>query len=358
MRALAGAFCLAVGLLTPASAQRPDDEVRAALVASAEREGALQVLSTTDTAEVSDLLADFRALYPGIELEYGKRSSGELYGALVRDAAAGTGSADLLWSSAMDLQIKLVNDGYAQAYASPETGSLPEWAVWRDEAYGVTAEPVVMVYNKRLVPETDIPRTHADLLKLLTAKPDAYQGKVATYDPERSGTGFLFLTQDVQITKSTWDLARAMGQVGVKLYSSSDAMLDRISSGEALIAYDVIGSYALARAKDDPAIGVVLPSDYLVVMTRIAFIPKAARHPNAARLFLDHLLSRRGQRLLAAHFLNAVRRDLAGSAESVIPASLEHILRPIHVGPALLTYLDQAKRAKFLKEWQRALQGR
>ena len=358
MRALAGAFCLAVGLLTPASAQRPDDEVRAALVASAEREGALQVLSTTDTAEVSDLLADFRALYPGIELEYGKRSSGELYGALVRDAAAGTGSADLLWSSAMDLQIKLVNDGYAQAYASPETGSLPEWAVWRDEAYGVTAEPVVMVYNKRLVPETDIPRTHADLLKLLTAKPDAYQGKVATYDPERSGTGFLFLTQDVQITKSTWDLARAMGQVGVKLYGSSDAMLDRISSGEALIAYDVIGSYALARAKDDPAIGVVLPTDYAILMSRIAFVPKAARHPNAAKLFLDHLLSRRGQKLLAARSLNPVRNDLAGGADSIVPAGREDALRPIHVGPGLLTYLDQAKRAKFLKEWQRALQGR
>jgi iron(III) transport system substrate-binding protein len=358
MRALAGAFCLAVGLFAPARAQPPEYVSRAALVAFAEREGALQVLSTTDTAEVSDLLADFRTLYPGIKLEYGKRSSGDLYGALVRDAAAGTGSADLLWSSAMDLQIKLVNDGYAQAYASPEAAGLPDWAVWRDEAYGVTAEPVVIVHNRRLVPETDVPRTHADLLKLLVTKPEAYQGKVATYDPERSGTGFLFLTQDAQITKSTWDLARAMGQVGVKLYGSSDAMLDRISSGEALIAYNVIGSYALARAKHDPAIGVVFPADYAVVMTRIAVIPKAARHPNAARLFLDHLLSRRGQELLAAQFLSPVRRDLAGSAEALIPASLEPALRPIHVGPALLTYLDQAKRARFLKEWQRALQGR
>src|SRR4051794_8714974 len=152
----------------------------------------------------------------------------------------------------MDLQIKLVNDGYAMPYASPEAAFLPRWAVWRDEAYGISAEPVTIVYNRNLVPEAEVPRTHAALAQLLAAKSDAYKGKVATYDPERSSAGFLFLTQDIEITRSTWDLVRAMGQTGVKLYTSTEAMLGRVASGETLIAYNIIGSYAAEFAKHDP----------------------------------------------------------------------------------------------------------
>ena len=54
----------------------------------------------------------------------------------------------------MDLQIKLVNDGYAQTYVSKEIAHIPDWAIWKDEAYAVTAEPIVIVYNKKLVAES------------------------------------------------------------------------------------------------------------------------------------------------------------------------------------------------------------
>jgi iron(III) transport system substrate-binding protein len=42
----------------------------------------------------------------------------------------------------MDLQAKLINDGYAQGYLSPEKPALPATAVWKNMGYGVTAEPV------------------------------------------------------------------------------------------------------------------------------------------------------------------------------------------------------------------------
>ena len=57
----------------------------------------------------------------------------------------------------MDLQVKLVNDGYAQPYVSKEITHIPDWAVWKNEAYAITAEPIVIVYNKNLVAESDIP---------------------------------------------------------------------------------------------------------------------------------------------------------------------------------------------------------
>ena len=332
------------------------DPSYAKIIEAANQEGAISIYSATDAAAVTELLKGFEALYPKIKLEYADQNSTEMYNRFISEAAANTGTTDLMWSSAMDLQIKLVNDGYAQAYASPETRNLPDWANWKNEAYGTTAEPIVFAYNKRIVPEADVPKTHAELTKLLTEKADTYKGKVTSYDPERSGVGFLYITQDAQANKNTWDLVKAMGQTGAKLYTSSGAMIERLSSGEHTIGYNMIGSYVLERQKKDPAMGVVLPTDYTILMSRIAFIPKGAKHPNAAKLFLDYLLSKPGQEAMVARYMGSIRNDL----QHVNPTAdmPPDMLRPIHVGPELLTYLDQAKRLKFLKDWQKSLQGK
>ncbi|MET0535974.1 MAG: ABC transporter substrate-binding protein [Steroidobacter sp.] len=322
-------------------------------VAEANEEGRLAIYSTTDAREVADLLRDFRSLYPQINVDYADINSTELYSRFIAEVAAKEGTADLLWSSAMDLQIKLVNDGYAQAYASPEKPNLPAWAIWKNEAYGTTAEPIVIVYNKRLVPAADVPKTRADLERLLVNNP-AYQGKVGMMNPERSGVGFLYITQDLQVTRDTWRLVRAMGRAHVQLYSSVGAVLERVSSGEHLIAYNMIGSYALEREVRDPAIGVVLPHDYTLVASRIALIPADARHPEAAKLFLDYLLSKRGQTFLSRKHMNPVRGDVAAPADTHIDAAN---MRAIRVGPELLANLDQIKRLRFLKEWRGALKN-
>ena len=209
------AFGVALCLAAPGTAQQVPQSYGAGygeLVAAAYKERSLSVDSTTDEDEAAGLLAGFQALYPGLQVTYAKRGSTELYDRFLKEAAAGA-TVDLLWSSAMDLQVKLVNDGYAQAYASPERASLPDWAVWSELAYGVTAEPVGIAYDKRRLAGADVPRTHADLERLL-ARPDAPGGKVAAYDPERSGAGYLFLTQDVEVTDRTWELVRAMGRAG------------------------------------------------------------------------------------------------------------------------------------------------
>jgi ABC-type Fe3+ transport system substrate-binding protein len=191
----------------------------------------------------------------------------------------------------MDLQTKLVNDGYAQAYASPEKPYLPPWAIWKNQAYGVTAEPITIVYNRKLVPPADVPRTHADLIRLLRAKRAFYRGRVATYDPVRSSVGYLYMSQDLQLNRDTSALMKAFGETRVSLFDSSADMLDGIASGRQLIGYNVIGSYALERQAHNPAIGVVMPNDYTLVTSRVALIAREARHPNAAKLFLDFLLS-------------------------------------------------------------------
>lgn len=346
---------------TTASAQAPQGYPAdyAKLVDAAKKEGKVVVYATTDAAAANPLVKDFETLYPGIKVEYSDLNSTELYNRFIAEAAAGSGTGDVLWSSAMDLQVKLVADGYAATYASPEIPALPKWAVWKNEAYGTTYEPISFIYNKRLVPASDVPQDHAALLKLLTDKPDAYKGKVTAYDPERSGVGYLFFNEDAKYFPRANDLFKAFGKVGIKLYTSAGAMMERVTSGEHTIGYGIFGSYALARSKKDPNLGIVLPRDYTLLLSRVAFVSKQAKNPNAAKLFLDYLLSRRGQTIVANKAeLYSLRTDVEGEATARhVGGLLGDKIRPIPIGPDLLANLDQTKRLAFLKAWQAAMKG-
>ena len=45
-------------------------------------------------------------------------------------------------------------------------------------------------------------------------------------------------------------------------------MMERVSSGENLIGFNILGSYAEARAKSDPSLGIVYPKDYTGAVAR------------------------------------------------------------------------------------------
>ncbi|KVC69590.1 iron ABC transporter substrate-binding protein [Burkholderia ubonensis] len=327
------------------------------VVDAAKKEGRLIVYSTTDTGLVRPLIKDFESLY-GIKVEYNDMNSTELYNRYISENAANSTSADVLWSSAMDLQVKLVNDGLMASYDSPESTHVPQWAQYQKQAYGTTFEPLAIVYNRRLIPDGEVPKTRADLIKLLAAQPDKFKGRVTTYDIEKSGVGFNALTQDAHLNeKVTWELVKAMGATGPKLQSSTGAMMERISSGENLVGYNIIGSYAYAKAKKDKSIGYVFPKDYTQIVSRLATISKKAKSPNAAKLWVDYLLSQRGQTLIANQAnLYAIRADVNGETSAAsLTKELGDSLKPIQIGTGLLVYLDQSKRLAFLKQWQQSI---
>ena len=323
------------------------------IVDGAKKEGRLIVYGATDSKAAQPLVKDFNALYPGITVEYNDMNSTEVYNRFISEAAAGGDTADVLWSSAMDLQMKLAAGGHAMPYKSVEAAKIPAWAVWKDTAYGTTFEPAAFVYNKRLLTPAEVPQTHADFVRIISQP--KFQDKVTTYDIEKSGVGFMFMTQDEREFAQFRQLEQAFGAARVRVQSSTGTMLERISSGENLIGYNVLGSYALVRAKTDPSLGVVLPKDYTLVISRVQFINKAAKHPNAAKLWMDYLLSRRGQTVIAdASKLYAIRADVSGETTSsdLIKMVGEKNIKPLPVSPAVAEYLDPAIRMAFLKEWK------
>ena len=358
------ALGLLAALLPVAAATAPQANSRvpagypasyAQTIAAARNEGRLIIWSATDDQKVAELIADFRRLYPGVVVDYAELTSRVLNERFLTETRAGRATADVMWSSAMDLQIKLVNDGYAQTYVSPERAQLPEWANWKNQAWGITAEPIVFVYNKRLIGADAMPKSHGDLREWLERHAGKPNARIATYDPVNSATGYLYLAQDKQAQRNVWRLVAAMGRNGPRLFPTAEGILTDVGAGRSAIGYNVVGPYALDELDRNSNLGVVLPYDYTLVMSRIAIIPAAARHPNAARLFLDFLLSRRGQAHLVAHHMPSVRSDIPRPA---LLLQRPGAMRAIRVGPTLLVNQDQLTRALFMKNWSRALAKR
>jgi iron(III) transport system substrate-binding protein len=321
-----------------------------ALQKAASREGSLIIYANTGDMEIGPLLTAFEKANPGLRVSFLRQNSAELYQRFLTESAAGASTADLVWSSAMDLQIKLINDGYAQTFVAPDKAMLPPWAVWKNQGYGVTAEPIVFVHDKRRLPLSQAPRNHAELRHVLES--GQLRGSIGTFDPARSGVGFLYYSQDRQASADTLALNRAIGASRPRLYESTATLLEGISRGDTILGYNVIGSYALEAQRKDPNLSVIFPSDYTLVMSRIAFVSAKARHPHAAKLFLDFLLSLEGQTLLARTSFTPVRTDLGGAGVLGPGAA---IARPIEVGPSLLANLDQMRREHMLSEWRTAI---
>lgn len=319
----------------------------------ARREGAVVVYASLDRHLAQPLIAEFEALHPGVRVEFHDMATTETYERFRTESAAGP-SADVVWSSAMDLQMKLVNDGYAQPHRSEQTAALPPWAVWRAEAYGTSFEPAALIYNTRLLAPGEVPSTHPQLLRLLTQQRERLAGKVGTYDPQRSGVGFLLQTQDEQANPVVfWSLARALGAAGVVTLPSTADMLAKVAAGELVLGYNTLGAYSFSYARGDPRVGVKLLQDYTLLMSRVIFIARRARHPNAARLWVDFVLSRPGQELMAQHGnFFSVRDDMpSGSNAAELRSRLGAAARPIALGTGLLTYRDHMKQRNFLRQW-------
>jgi len=319
----------------------------------------LTIYSALDTPIARPMIAGFQAANPDIAIRYEDLLTSDIYDRIVAETDAGGGTADLAFSSAMDLQVKLANDGYAQESDLPMSGRWPRWANWRNTAYALTFEPAVFVYHKPSFAGREPPATRGQLVDYLRAEGDKAYGRIATYDIERSGVGFMFMSRDQEQFPDIWSVVRAMGAAGVKLYSRSSAILERIADGRVVVSYNILGSYAAEWAARNPDIGIVLPKDYTIVMSRIGLVPRAAREPELGRRYLAYMMSAEGQAIMARKLhIAAVNPDVSGdNTASSMQAAMGAQLRPVPVSPGLMVYLDQVKRLRMIERWNAALRG-
>jgi iron(III) transport system substrate-binding protein len=300
----------------------------------------LSILSTTDTEAFLPLITQFQAANPDVTLRYTVANSQQVFAAMLEEVAF-----DLVVSSAMDLQLKLANDGYGLGHVSDETAALPSWARWRDQLFAFAQEPVVIIASKAAFGGQP-PRTRTELIDILRDDPTGYVGRIGTYDPTRSGAGYLFATQDARQSDTSWRLAEVVGGLQPKLFTTSGDMIAGVQSGELALAYNVVGSYASSRLEGGDAV-VIEPQDFTHVLLRTALIPRTAERADLGAAFLDFLLSENGQRMIEDE------TGLPRINEAALAAGPH--LRPIRLDPGLLVFVDPLMRQQFLNEWTAAV---
>lgn len=315
------------------------------------------VYSSLDAPLAQPMIAAFQKANPTVAVRYEDLQTLDIYDRVVAETDAGGATADFAFSSSMDLQVKLANDGYAQESAVPLSDAWPRWANWRDTAYALTYEPAVFIYHKPSFAGRKPPSTRAELIDFLEANADGLFGRIATYDIERSGVGFMFFSRDQEQYADLWTLVGAMGAAGVKLYSTTAAIVDRVASGQFVFGYNILGSYAAEAAARNPDLGIILPADYTIVTSRIGLVPKAAANADLGRLFLQFFMSEEGQTIMAEQLqIAALNPSVTGAnTANAMQKALGNQLRPVPVSPGLMVYLDQVKRARLIRRWNEAL---
>jgi iron(III) transport system substrate-binding protein len=304
----------------------------------------LNIISTADADVFEPIITQFQLVTPGVAVNYIIASSTQVMAAIYDENAA----FDLVISSAMDLQTKLANDGYARSFRSPATDALPPWAKWRNQIFAFTQEPAVLVVSEAEFAHVDPPTSRDALITLLRDNPDQFGGRVGTYDVRTSGLGYLFATQDSRNSESFWRLTEVMGRLKTKLYCCSGDMISDVADGRLAIAYNVLGSYAATRLDDTDGIRIVPLTDFVSVMLRTALIPTNAENIEPAEAMINFLVT-----------LNS-RPDL--NTKTGLPPidanalAQNNALRPIRLGPGLLVFLDQLKRDNFLKHWTNSME--
>lgn len=285
------------------------------VVEAAKKEPKLQVYSIMSKANWAPVVEEFKKRYSFIDLDATDDDAYAVFDKYYTESAGNAKTADVLMSSAMDGWQAFVKKSELDVYRSPEHDKVPAWSRLADGVYTVSSDPMVIIWNKKLVASP--PKTMAALVDLVTKDKAKYTpGKIVTY-AETNATGFAanwFAAKKVGQDK--WiDTITAIGATAPKLETSGGRMVDATLAGETLIGYFVSAITVLPKfpAAND-VLGYTLIGDGTPVITRGMGITKKAKAPNSARLLVDFILSQEGQLAWSKGGLTPYRTDIADKA--------------------------------------------
>ncbi len=304
---------------------------------------------------IEPLFKAYQEKYPNVAIYYSESNTRQLYEQFLSEP---TTRPDVMLSPAMDLQFKLVNDGYALAYHSPELAQFPKHTYWRNELFGFTYEPIVTAINTDILVEEDLPLSREQLLNLIRSKDHLLDDKIGLFDIRRSGLGYLAWAYDGQQSRSYGRLLEVFGTHQAQLYTDTSLMLNALLKGKIFIAYNLVGAYSYQWSQKYPWIKTIMPTDYTSIIMRTAFIPRDAQQPILAKRFIDFILSAEGQHILANQSgITPLSTKVSGLNSREALSKLPHgIFRPIPLGLELLIQTDDAKQRLIYSEWNDAIQ--
>ena len=270
---------LCAGIAYPVKAQ----DVRA----KAEAEGKLMMYATFTAADSKTLLDAFKQVYPKIDATYYRTNDAALMERFVNENRAGQNLCDVIITTSF-YGNAIKKRGLFASYDSPERkffreGYKDPQAHWTSTYtnYGAFG------YNTRTVAKTSVPKSFNDLLKpewkgQITMEGRAYEWFGTTLKAMGEEKGLAYMRE---LAKQT------------ELRTGRNLLAQLVAAGEfkgALSGYSQ--TYEVLKPAGAPVDWVYLnPVFANIHPTGIA---AKAPHPNAARLFIDFVLSKRGQEVI------------------------------------------------------------
>jgi ABC-type Fe3+ transport system substrate-binding protein len=262
------------------------------LVEAAKKEGQV-LLYTTHIVDqiVRPLIKSFQTYVPGVDVKYVRADGLALTVRLTNETRAGRVQSDV-WCM-VDSVGPVLQNGLAAEFEVPSAKGLPPALVdphqlWVATNLGVRSA----AYNTQLVSKEVAPHGYQDLLD------PRWKGKMVWNPKSMTGAwGFI-----ATVIKSMGDeqgmnyLRKLAKQDIVPLPIAIRAVLDRVIGGEYAIGLEMNNTHAAISAGQSAPVQWV-PLDPVSETLQVAGITKGAPHPNAARLFIDFMVSRTGQQI-------------------------------------------------------------
>ena len=205
-------------------------------------------------------------------------------------------------------------------YAPRNAGALAQPFVgFGDPDYYIpaTASLQVMVYSTKNVAPGDVPKNWTDLTD------PKWKNRVAVAHPAFSG---YFGTWVLAMRKLYgWEFFEKLAKNNPRIGRSGNDPIAMLNAGESLIGTGPVSTSVQNIEKGNP-IGFVYPTDGTLLCFGPAAVMAAAPHPNAARLFLEWLLSEDYAQACVKWHLEPVRAD-APQMQGTRPLSELKLLR-------------------------------
>lgn len=289
-----------------------------ALVTAAEAEGGtLDIYSNTSEENWSPIFEAFKAEYPFITtISANDLGSDEVFERYLSESATGSSAADLLVTNATSAWARFAaRDDVLTDYEPSMLAGLPDFATALPNVYVMSADPLTIGFNSQLLAEGKRPTGLKSLADIVAAAPDQFNDKLTYRDVEGS-FGFTVAYAFVNGNPDAWASLEKLLPLS-RPEDSSGTQIEKVTTGEYVAGFFISGAVAYPAMDDSAGLfTAIYPDDGTVVLPRGIGITATAPHPNTAKLFVEFVLSEKGQAAVAKGGLTSYRDTVvAGEGE-------------------------------------------
>ncbi|RYE84708.1 MAG: extracellular solute-binding protein [Hyphomicrobiales bacterium] len=253
----------------------------------------------TDAQQTADA---FMADNPGVKVEWVRDGTPKIMAKLRAEIEAGSPQPDLLLIADVVTMEGLKKEGRLMAYPQADLSAFEGAQSDPDKTYFSTKLITTgIVYNTKA---PFVPKSWADL-----EKPEA-KGLVALPSPLTSGAALIHTVTLTENLAEGWGYYEKLGANGAQAAGGNGDVLKAVSGGDKLFGMIVDYMPMREKAKGAP-VEFVFPSEGVSAVTEPVAILSTAKNPEAAKAFVDFLLSEKGQALASSQGYIPARAGVA-----------------------------------------------